>query len=759
MTIAKTILLGLLLTMPMAAQSTRITAANIADVGGNPVTGYFCVQPAQPFVRGGGGNVVPTEACFGIAAGVLQSNVTLADTSLTNPANVCYRVTIKNWAKQVLAQYACMQPSGSTYSFDDFVQAAPPYITTSFTVPQFSFNGTPLPNTINIVGSGVSYSANTLTFNGGGSSLNWQGAWSGSTAYAVGAAVSYLGSSYVALIANTNVLPTNATDWALIAQVGATGAAGATGQTGAQGPTGNTGATGPQGTPGTTGATGATGSAGAAATIAVGTTTTGAAGSSASVSNSGSSNAAVFDFTIPRGDTGATGATGSQGPKGDTGSTGPQGPSGGSTNWRGAWSSSASYAIYDAVSYSGSSYIAIAAGTNEQPDTHSADWQLLAQAGATGATGATGPQGTAGATGATGSAGAAATIAVGTVTPLAAGATPTVANGGSSSAAVFNFGIPAGATGATGATGPTGTTGATGATGPTGPNAVSTSTTTALNCVLKGNATNVACATAGTDYQAALGYTPAHSGANSDITSLTGLSTLLTAAQGGTGAIGAGYAYANGSSPYTFSTTIPYGSLSGAPTLQPTAGGNLTWTNPGGVSGNPTPSLVIPAKLWSQAAECNNATAGSSWNLPTSAAPTPACLTQSNTQQAVLGFADGNSAQFSFSLPSDWSSAAGFQSRILFSSTATSGTVIFNVALSCTAPGAADNTAFNTATAYATITQSSAGVLQAPAASSITSTGCAAGSFAHVKITRATDTASDTAVAVRGVELTFGRTM
>jgi hypothetical protein len=50
-----------------------------------------------------------------------------------------------------------------------------------------------------------------------------------------------------------------------------------------------------------------------------------------------------------------------------------------------------------------------------------------------------------------GATGSAATIAVGTVTGLAAGATPTVVNGGNSSAATFNFGIPAGATGATGA--------------------------------------------------------------------------------------------------------------------------------------------------------------------------------------------------------------------------------------------------------------------------------------------------------------------
>ena len=59
--------------------------------------------------------------------------------------------------------------------------------------------------------------------------------------------------------------------------------------------------------PALTGDKGDTGSPGAAATIAVGTTTTGTAGSSASVTNSGSSSAATFNFTIPRGDTGATG--------------------------------------------------------------------------------------------------------------------------------------------------------------------------------------------------------------------------------------------------------------------------------------------------------------------------------------------------------------------------------------------------------------------------------------------------------------------
>jgi hypothetical protein len=64
---------------------------------------------------------------------------------------------------------------------------------------------------------------------------------------------------------------------------------------------------------GSTGLTGATGAAGTAATVSVGTTTTGAAGSNASVTNSGTSSAAVLNFTVPRGATGLTGNTGPAG--------------------------------------------------------------------------------------------------------------------------------------------------------------------------------------------------------------------------------------------------------------------------------------------------------------------------------------------------------------------------------------------------------------------------------------------------------------
>jgi hypothetical protein len=67
-----------------------------------------------------------------------------------------------------------------------------------------------------------------------------------------------------------------------------------------------------------------------------------------------------------------------------------------------------------------------------------------------------------------GPAGQAATIAVGTTTTGAAGSSASVTNSGTSSAAVFNFIVPRGATGATGATGPQGPQGVQGIQGTAG---------------------------------------------------------------------------------------------------------------------------------------------------------------------------------------------------------------------------------------------------------------------------------------------------
>jgi hypothetical protein len=107
-------------------------------------------------------------------------------------------------------------------------------------------------------------------------------------------------------------------------------------------------------------------------------------------------------------------------------------------NFRNAWTLGTNYGVNDAVTYAGSTYLALAANLNAEPDTSSSAWTVIAQAGGAGPTGA---------------AGSSATVQVGSVTTLAAGAAATVSNSGTSQAAVLNFGIPQGATGAAGSSG------------------------------------------------------------------------------------------------------------------------------------------------------------------------------------------------------------------------------------------------------------------------------------------------------------------
>ena len=68
---------------------------------------------------------------------------------------------------------------------------------------------------------------------------------------------------------------------------------------------------------GNTGPTGATGEAGLGS-ISIGTTSTGAAGTNAVVTNTGTVQDAILNFTIPRGATGVAGPTGVTGPTGPT---------------------------------------------------------------------------------------------------------------------------------------------------------------------------------------------------------------------------------------------------------------------------------------------------------------------------------------------------------------------------------------------------------------------------------------------------------
>lgn len=141
------------------------------------------------------------------------------------------------------------------------------------------------------------------------SGFTFKGPWTSASAYSRNDVVTESGSSFLALMANTAVDPTNDVSssgghWAQIAAAGAKGATGTTGATGATGPQGAQGPAGPQGSAGATGLQGPAGPTGA----------TGAVG--------------PIGLTGPQGPAGPTGATGATGATGPIGAQGPVGPTG-----------------------------------------------------------------------------------------------------------------------------------------------------------------------------------------------------------------------------------------------------------------------------------------------------------------------------------------------------------------------------------------------------------------------------------------------
>lgn len=98
-------------------------------------------------------------------------------------------------------------------------------------------------------------------------------------------------------------------------------------------------------------------------------------------------NGRVWFFTAGAASTRSSGA-GEQGEPGATG-TSVTGPAGRGYTWHGEYDPLHAYAVDDTVSFGGSTYVCIQAGTGHQPDTSPLYWNLMAQKGADGATGLT----------------------------------------------------------------------------------------------------------------------------------------------------------------------------------------------------------------------------------------------------------------------------------------------------------------------------------------------------------------------------------
>lgn len=174
--------------------------------------------------------------------------------------------------------------------------------------------------------------------------------------------------------------------------------------------------------------------------------------------------------------------------------------------------------------------------------------------------------------------------------------------------------------------------------------------------------------------------------------------------------------------------------------------------------------LTVPFTRWIPAARCDNATASSpEWSFPTSNPAVPACQTGTNTQFGTLDFADGVSAlsaQWHTMLSSDWTGT--LTAKFKWFTSATTGNVVWQIQTICVANAETSDPAFNTAS---TVTDAALGTtLQTNDASitSVTITGCAAGEWMLVKVTRDPTNGSDTLAAsasLMGVELTLRRAM
>ena len=292
--------------------------------------------------------------------------------------------------------------------------------------------------------------------------MTYRGQYSSTTNYALADGVSYGGSSYVSLAASNvgNVPDASLAAWSLFGAAGSVGAVGPAGVVGPQGVGGTQGLPGVAGPAGLVGAIGPQGPAVANYTgnyssgvnyglhdaVSYGGTTyiSLGAGNWGNTPDISGTRWAVLAAQGPAGVPGGAGVQGVAGSAGVAGVTGAVGPQGPPVSFVGGWLVGTTYGVGDAVSYGGSSYVALAGNLGRQPDVSPAYWGVLAQAGspgpagATGATGFQGPSGFAGPQGAIGATGVAGPI--GSVGP----------------------------TGATGAAGPAGPAGATGAAGPVG---------------------------------------------------------------------------------------------------------------------------------------------------------------------------------------------------------------------------------------------------------------------------------------------------
>jgi hypothetical protein len=144
--------------MPAAAGFTLVTASKSQDSSGRLLaSGRVSFFPVNSSGRGisalagGGGMMTQTAVTFlvvsgGITTDLFGSTAQLADTTLTTPANIGYRVAVTdaNGYEIQGPGYELVQPSGASFSLDTAVPSQPLLVTTQVG------SGTSRPSTLAI---------------------------------------------------------------------------------------------------------------------------------------------------------------------------------------------------------------------------------------------------------------------------------------------------------------------------------------------------------------------------------------------------------------------------------------------------------------------------------------------------------------------------------------------------------------------------------------------------------------------------------
>jgi hypothetical protein len=146
------VLCALCVELSHAQNFTTVTANNIQDAFGNKLaSGQVCFQATTnggvpiAFHAGGGGQVINKQKCAAVTNG--SFSVSVPNTALTNPVNVCYHVTVKDLSTNQIvlgnapsgqpSGYDCVQPSGASFSFDSYVPGLAPLVVSNpqITIP------------------------------------------------------------------------------------------------------------------------------------------------------------------------------------------------------------------------------------------------------------------------------------------------------------------------------------------------------------------------------------------------------------------------------------------------------------------------------------------------------------------------------------------------------------------------------------------------------------------------------------------------